>query len=73
MIKNDLVKLYDALSKIIAILYKKDENLKITTYEGNYLEDVKYKLLIQGYKDIIKIIIFLNLFITYFELLFSYF
>lgn len=53
-IKNDLIKLYDILSRRIALLYKQDENLKVTSYEGSYLAYANYKLLIQGHEDIIK-------------------
>lgn len=53
-IKNELIELYNVLSKRIAILYKQDENLKVTSYQSSYLAYANYELLIQGHEDIIK-------------------
>lgn len=53
-IKNELIELYDVMSKRIAILYKQDKGLKVTSYHGSYLANANYELLIQGYEDIIK-------------------
>ena len=54
-IKKDLIELYSALSKRIAILYQQDKNLKINTFTSEYLANSNYKLLIQGYDDTMSI------------------
>lgn len=53
-IKNELIELYNVLSKRIAILYKQDRNLKITSFHDSYLARANYELLIQGYEKIIN-------------------
>lgn len=54
-IKKDLIELYGVLSKRIAILYQQDKKLKISSYTNGYLAHANYKLLVQGYEDIISI------------------
>ena len=54
-IKKDLIELYSALSKRIAILYQKDKKLKIISFSNGYLAHANYKLLVQGYENIISI------------------
>ena len=54
-IKKDLIELYSALSKRIAILYQKDKKLKISSFSNGYLAHANYKLLVQGYENIISI------------------
>lgn len=54
-IKNELIELYNAISKRIAILYHQDRNLKVTSYQESYLARANYELLIQGYEKIIGI------------------
>ncbi len=53
-IKDELIALYNVLTKRIAILYKQDRNLKITSYQRSYLSRANYELLIQGYENIIN-------------------
>ena len=54
-IKKDLIELYSVLSKRIAILYQQDKNLKISSFSKGYLAHSNYKLLVQGYENIISI------------------
>ena len=54
-IKKDLIELYSVLSKRIAILYQKDKKLKISSFSNGYLAHANYKLLVQGYENIISI------------------
>lgn len=54
-IKKDLIELYSALSKRIAILYQTDKKLKISSFSNGYLAHANYKLLVQGYENIISI------------------
>lgn len=54
-IKKDLIELYSVLSKRIAILYHQDKKLKISSYTKGYLAHANYKLLVQGYENIISI------------------
>ena len=54
-IKKELLELYSVLSKRIAILYHNDNNLKVGYHKGGYLGKENYKLLIQGYEDLISI------------------
>lgn len=54
-IKKDLSELYSTLSKRIAILYQKDKKLKISSFSNGYLAHANYKLLVQGYENIISI------------------
>lgn len=51
-IKKDLIEVYNVISKRIAILYKQDRDLKITSYSNLYLSKANYELLIQGYEDV---------------------
>ena len=53
--KDDLIELYDVLTKRIAILYHQDKNLKICSNTFDYLAQANYKLLIHGYEDIMSI------------------
>ena len=53
-IKNELLELYQVLSKRIAILYHQDQHLKISSYGNIYLARANYKLLISGYEKIIS-------------------
>lgn len=54
-IKKDLIELYSVLSKRIAILYQQDKKLKISSFSKEYLAHSNYKLLVQGYENIISI------------------
>lgn len=54
-VKNDLIELYSVLSKRVAILYQQDKSLKISSYPNGYLAHANYKLLVQGYENIISI------------------
>lgn len=54
-IKDELIELYNVISKRIAILYLQDRNLNVTSYQGSYLARANYDLLIQGYEKIIGI------------------
>lgn len=54
-IRKDLIKLYSALSKRVAVLYQQDQNLKISSYTNGYLAHANYKLLVQGYENIISV------------------
>ncbi len=54
-IKKDLIELYSVLSKRIAILYQQDKKLKISSFSKGYLAHSNYKLLVQGYENIISI------------------
>lgn len=53
-IRRELIELYNVLSKRVAILYQQDPNLKISSSSNGYLAYANYKLLIQGYEDIIN-------------------
>ena len=53
-IKEELIKLYNVLSRRIAILYKQDKHMKVSSFSNSYLARANYELLIQGYEDIIK-------------------
>ena len=53
-IRKELIELYNVLSKRVAILYQQDPNLKISSSSNGYLAYANYKLLIQGYEDIIN-------------------
>lgn len=54
-IKKDLINLYSVLSKRIAILYKQDKKLKISSYTSGYLAHANYELLVQGYENIMSV------------------
>lgn len=54
-IKKDLLEFYDVISKRIAVLYKQDKNLKISTNENSYLANSNYKLLTKGYEKMFEI------------------
>lgn len=54
-IKKDLVELYSVLSKRVAILYQQDKQLKISSYTNSYLAHANYKLLVEGYENIMGI------------------
>lgn len=54
-IKNELLELYNVLSKRIAILYHSDRNLRVSSYDSVYLAKANYDLLIKGYEKIIGI------------------
>ena len=49
-IKNELIELYNVLSKRIVNLYHLDKNLKVSSYSNSYLARANYELLIQGYE-----------------------
>ena len=51
-IKDDLINLFNTLSKRIAILYHQDNNLQISTHTNVYLARANYDLLIQGFEKI---------------------
>jgi len=53
-IRKELIELYNVLSKRVAILYQQDPNLKISSSSNEYLAYANYKLLIQGYEDVIN-------------------
>lgn len=53
-IKKELLKLYEVLSKRIAILFNEDSKLKISSYDNAYMSYANYKLLINGYEDLFK-------------------
>ena len=53
-IRRELIELYNVLSKRVAILYQQDPNLKISSSSNGYLAYANYKLLIQGYENIIN-------------------
>ena len=53
-IKEELCNAFDAFSKRIAILYHTDKNLKISSDSVNYLAYSNYRLLIDGYKELIE-------------------
>jgi hypothetical protein len=52
-IKNDLIDLYNTLAYRISNMYHFDENLEITSYSDKFLGKSNYKLLIEGYEDIL--------------------
>lgn len=54
-IKNELLELYNVISKRIAIMYHQDKNLQISSSDGSYLAMANYKLLIQGYEKLFSI------------------
>ena len=54
-IKKELLELYNAISKRIAIMYHQDRNLQISSFGGSYLAMVNYKLLIEGYENLFSI------------------
>ena len=54
-IKNELIDLYDAFSKRIAILYNQDKKLKVCSYTNGYLARSNYELLVNGYEKTIGI------------------
>ncbi len=54
-IKKELLELYSALSRRIAILYHSDKNLKVSSNMGSYLARANYELLIQGYEKTMSI------------------
>lgn len=54
-IKKELLELYNAISKRIAIMYHQDRNLQISSAQGDYLANSNYKLLIQGYEELFRI------------------
>lgn len=54
-IRNNILELYDVLSKRIAILYHQDNNLKISSYGSSYLKRANYELIIKGYEDLMNI------------------
>lgn len=54
-IKKELTELYRVLSKRIASLYQQDKALEISSREIEYLAYENYKLLIEGYEDVINI------------------
>lgn len=54
-IKKELLELYNAISKRIAIMYHQDRNLQISSFGGSYLAMANYKLLIEGYENLFSI------------------
>lgn len=54
-IKKDLVELYSVLSKRVAILYQQDKQLKINSHTNKYLAHANYKLLVEGYENVMGI------------------
>lgn len=54
-IKKELLELYNAISKRIAIMYHQDRNLQISSFGGSYLAMANYKLLIKGYENLFSI------------------
>lgn len=54
-IKKELLELYNAISKRIAIMYHQDRNLQISSFGGFYLAMANYKLLIEGYENLFSI------------------
>lgn len=54
-IKEELIEVYNTLSKKIAKLYHLDRNLKVNSYENGYLARANYDLLIQGYEKLFGI------------------
>lgn len=53
-IKKELLDMYETISKRIAILFKEDSKLKISSSKGSYLAHSNYKLLINGFEDLFK-------------------
>lgn len=53
-IKKELLDMYETVSKRIAILFKEDNKLKISSSKGSYLAHSNYKLLINGFEDLFK-------------------
>ena len=53
-IRNNLIEIYNVISKKVAILYHQDRNLKISSCSGGYLAKANYELIIQGYEKIMK-------------------
>lgn len=54
-IKNQLIELYNVISKRVAILYHQDRNLKISTNSNIYLAKANYELIIEGYEKTVGI------------------
>ncbi len=54
-IKNELIELYNVISKKIAIMYHQDKDLKINSYYNKYLARSNYDCLIKGYEEIMSI------------------
>lgn len=53
-IKKELLDMYETISKRIAILFKEDSKLKISSSKGSYLAHSNYRLLINGFEDLFK-------------------
>ena len=53
-IKKELLDMYETISNRIAILFKEDSKLKISSSKGSYLSHSNYKLLISGFEDLFK-------------------
>ena len=53
-IKKELLDMYETVSKRIAILFKEDNKLKISSSKGSYLAHSNYKLLINGFEHLFK-------------------
>lgn len=53
-IKKELLDMYETISMRIAILFKEDSKLKISSSKGSYLAHSNYKLLINGFEDLFK-------------------
>ena len=54
-IKNEVIQLYNTISKRIAVLYHQDRNLQISTYSNGYLARANYDLIIEGYEETVGI------------------
>ena len=54
-IKDELIELYNVLSKRISILYNLDKKLKVNSYENSYLAYSNYRLLIQENEKLMNI------------------
>lgn len=57
-IKQELMELYNVLSKRIAIMYHQDKNLQISTCGNHCLANANYKLITQGYEEIMELACF---------------
>ena len=53
-IKDTLTEIYKVFSKRAAVLYSQDKNLRISTYDNQYLARANYEVLIKGYEKIMN-------------------